>query len=104
MYGSRFVWILIKDFVDKWWEVGNDTECTVDELQRATEGYFIVSSLNVLDNNQMSVSNIVIIFVKLYPIFSNILSIKRTIRNQMSFFFKLPQKKISIHFFKMLNM
>ena len=68
MYGSRFVWILIKDFVDKWWEVGNDTECTVDELQRATEGYFIVSSLNVLDNNQMSVSNIVIIFFKLYPI------------------------------------
>ena len=87
MYGSRFVWILIKDFVDKWWEVGNDTECTVDELQRATEGYFIVSSLNVLDNNQMSVSNIVIIFVKLYPIyFKHIINKKNNPKSNELFF------------------
>ncbi|VDI77951.1 gamma-aminobutyric acid type B receptor [Mytilus galloprovincialis] len=58
MFGSRFVWILIKETVERWWEASNDTECTVAELQLATEGYFIVTSLNTFNNNQMSVSNI----------------------------------------------
>lgn len=49
----------MKDFATDWWSTNNDTDCSTKELKRATDGYFIVSSLKGFDNNQMSYANIV---------------------------------------------
>lgn len=59
MYGSRYVWIMIGDYVERWWELANDTECTRAQLAEAAEGYFTIDSLSTLSEDDMSTANIV---------------------------------------------
>ena len=71
MYGSRYVWIMIGDYVERWWELANDTECTHPQLAEAAEGYFTIDSLSTLSTDDVSTANIVstIIMSSLYPTF-----------------------------------
>lgn len=59
MFGPRYIWIIIGDYVERWWEVSNDTVCSTRQLQKAAEGYFTIDSLNLLSDNDMSSLNIV---------------------------------------------
>ena len=59
MYGSRYVWMMIGDYVKRWWELANDTECTRSQLAKAAEGYFTIDSLSTLSEDDMSTANIV---------------------------------------------
>ncbi|KAL4230676.1 hypothetical protein ACF0H5_011052 [Mactra antiquata] len=58
MYGPRYVWILIGDYVERWWEVTNDTTCSNLQLRLAAEGYFTIDSLNSLSEDDKSSMNI----------------------------------------------
>ncbi|XP_052282516.1 gamma-aminobutyric acid type B receptor subunit 2-like isoform X2 [Dreissena polymorpha] len=58
MYRPRYVWMLIGDYVDRWWEATNDTACSVEQLRVAAEGYFTIDSLNSLSNDDLSSANI----------------------------------------------
>lgn len=59
LYGPRYVWMFIGEFVEKWWEVVNDTSCSTEQLRLAAEGYFTVASFNALNGKGMSFTNIV---------------------------------------------
>lgn len=70
MFGPRYVWIIIGDYVEKWWEISNDTICSRRQLQKASEGYFTIDSLNSLSDDEKSYHNIVSInFICLTPLF-----------------------------------
>ncbi|XP_033742389.1 gamma-aminobutyric acid type B receptor subunit 2-like [Pecten maximus] len=59
MYGARYVWLIIGDFVEKWWTMANDTDCSQDDLRSVAEGYFTVASFNTFKYGKgMSVANI----------------------------------------------
>jgi len=59
MFQPRYVWILIGDYVERWWEAANDTSCTRHELAEAAQGYFTIDSLNSLSDDEISSANIV---------------------------------------------
>ena len=59
MYGRRYVWMLINDYVEKWWELSNDTTCSPEQLGHVTDGYFTIDSLSSLSEDEDSYANIV---------------------------------------------
>ncbi|KAH3842109.1 hypothetical protein DPMN_115597 [Dreissena polymorpha] len=56
MYRPRYVWMLIGDYVDRWWEAAIDTVHSVEQLRVTT---FTIDSLNSLSNDDLSSANIV---------------------------------------------
>ncbi|XP_071087833.1 gamma-aminobutyric acid type B receptor subunit 2-like [Haliotis cracherodii] len=58
MYGHRYVWLLVGSFLDTWWNSTDVIGCTRQQLREAAEGYIIVSSLNNLMGDTMSVANL----------------------------------------------
>ncbi|KAK3582846.1 hypothetical protein CHS0354_039993 [Potamilus streckersoni] len=58
MYSSRYVWIMLSEYVERWWELSNNTTCTRSALSQAVEGYFIIDSLNALTDEDRSSANI----------------------------------------------
>lgn len=51
MYGPRYVWIIIGDYVEHWWKHAADTSCSVEQLAAAANGYFSIDSLNSLSDD-----------------------------------------------------
>ena len=51
--------MMIGDYVKRWWELANDTECTRSQLAEASEGYFTIDSLSTLSEDDISSANIV---------------------------------------------
>lgn len=80
MYGTKYVWIFMGDFVENWLETAIDeTGCTVSQITKAAEGYFIFETLTEPLTDQAALANLVIkkIFVAwliLLILFSNNLS------------------------------
>ncbi|WAQ99650.1 GABR2-like protein, partial [Mya arenaria] len=58
LYQPRYVWILLGDYVERWWEAAGDTSCTNHELRSAAQGYFTIDSLNSLSDDEKSSANI----------------------------------------------
>ncbi|XP_070553587.1 gamma-aminobutyric acid type B receptor subunit 1-like isoform X2 [Ptychodera flava] len=56
LYGSKYVWILVGWYRQDWLLAENDTDCSVDELSEATEGYIAVESLNKDLNGEPGIS------------------------------------------------
>ena len=59
MYGSRYVWMLLGWYTERWWTVGNNTNCTHQQLAEAVNGYFAVDSLNYIIDDGKSLSGLV---------------------------------------------
>lgn len=51
MYGPRYVWVIIGDYVEHWWTHAADTACTRQQLETAANGYFSIDSLNSLSDD-----------------------------------------------------
>lgn len=45
LYGSSYVWILAAPTLHQGWLTPEDTDCTMEELLQATEGYFTLHNL-----------------------------------------------------------
>ncbi len=58
MYGPRYVWMLVGWYKSHWWET-EDTQCTIEELRQAVEGYFSVDTLNSIIGDTKAVSGLV---------------------------------------------
>ncbi|XP_074651672.1 uncharacterized protein LOC141906324 [Tubulanus polymorphus] len=58
LYGPRYVWLLLGWYTDSWWRIGNETNCTHEQLTEAVEGHFTVNSLNTLLGNKRGISGI----------------------------------------------
>nr|XP_006824239.1 PREDICTED: gamma-aminobutyric acid type B receptor subunit 2-like [Saccoglossus kowalevskii] len=58
MYGGKYIWILVGWYQSDWWMADNDTDCTVEELQDALNGYIAVESLNRDIQNRTTVSGL----------------------------------------------
>ncbi|XP_077984600.1 gamma-aminobutyric acid type B receptor subunit 1-like [Glandiceps talaboti] len=58
LYGSKYVWIIVGWYRPYWWLSENDTNCTLDELKEAVEGYIAVESLNSDLNSEPSISGL----------------------------------------------
>ena len=59
LYGHRFVWMLLGWYPEKWWTLGNNTNCTHQQLAEAVEGSFAVDSLNFIIGNRQSIAGLV---------------------------------------------
>ena len=59
VYGPRYVWMLLGWYPERWWTLGNSTNCTHAELAAAVEGYFAVDSLNYIIDDGRSLSGLV---------------------------------------------
>lgn len=61
MYGTKYVWIFMGDFVENWLETAIDeTGCTVSQITKAAEGYFIFETLTEPLTDQAALANLVI--------------------------------------------
>lgn len=58
MFGPRYVWVIIGDYVERWWEHAGDTVCTIQQLATAANGYFSIDSLN--SNSEDDVVGVII--------------------------------------------
>ncbi|XP_071847292.1 gamma-aminobutyric acid type B receptor subunit 1-like [Apostichopus japonicus] len=56
MYGGQYVWFLLGWYQREWWRMGNDTGCTVEQLDQAVEGYFSVDMMDINMNNDKLIS------------------------------------------------
>ncbi|XP_077984602.1 gamma-aminobutyric acid type B receptor subunit 1-like [Glandiceps talaboti] len=60
IYGSKYVWIIVGWYRPYWWLSENDTDCSLDELEEAVEGYIAVESLNRDLYSEPSISGLTI--------------------------------------------
>ncbi|XP_064637529.1 gamma-aminobutyric acid type B receptor subunit 2-like isoform X2 [Lineus longissimus] len=58
LYGPRYVWMILGQYTDRWWTVGNNTNCTVTQLSMAVSGLFTVDALNALLGENPSTSGL----------------------------------------------
>lgn len=56
MYGGQYVWFLLGWYQREWWRMGNDTGCTVEQLDQAVEGYFSVDMMDINMSNDKLIS------------------------------------------------
>ncbi|XP_041350845.1 gamma-aminobutyric acid type B receptor subunit 1-like [Gigantopelta aegis] len=58
LYGPKIVWIINGWYDKNWWYAKEDTDCTVDQLSEAVEGYFTVDRLYLNPKKQLTVSGL----------------------------------------------
>ena len=60
LIGSKYVWIILGDYTQNWWDVKDDTLlCTPQQLKLALRGYITTEILPVATQEQLTIANLV---------------------------------------------
>lgn len=59
MYGRAYQWLIMATYSTEWWNVTQDSECTVEEISTALEGAILVDLLPLSTSGDITVAGIV---------------------------------------------
>ena len=60
LIGSKYVWIILGDYTQNWWDVKDDTlSCTPQQLKLALRGYITTEILPVATQERLTIANLV---------------------------------------------
>ena len=60
MIGSKYVWIILGDYAQNWWNAKDDTlSCTPQQLKLALRGYITTEILPVATQERLTIANLV---------------------------------------------
>jgi len=59
MYGRAYQWLIMATYSTDWWNVTQDSECSVEEIATALEGAILVDLLPLSTSGDITVAGIV---------------------------------------------